>query len=354
MRQGRWLMAASVAAVAAGFATPALVFAVGTPPSLLTHAISFIRESNTSLPYVWIANTNGSGARQLGPGNQAIVSPNGALVASAKPDLSKAMYIYKVRGRSVVTLNMPGGTVAVPTAWSPDSRYLAVQLMSTSTNGVKGAGLAVVDTTTDTYRIVAHGVVNGASFAVDGSDRLVYGLSGSVDPYASSDLYEVDADGSSPAQITTDGHSLNPIWGAKGIVFDREKLRGKAEAPAYQVWLMNGSKLTQLTNMKISALVDGLVPLAISADGNRIIAQYEGEDTSFAWTIQVSPLRVAQVTVNGKLVQGAGISSNGAWLLVDYGGFEQPADAGTVESVPFGGGSPVRQLTRGAFPSWNF
>ena len=105
------------------------------------------------------------------------------------------------------------------------------------------------------------------------------------------------------------------------------------------------------------ALLSGLAPLEASADGNRLIAEYGGEDTSYAWTVQLSPfqvkpLNVAGQPVNAGQVQGAQISSNGKRLLVAVGSFEQPPNKGEVESVGFGGGTPTK-LAHGTQPSWS-
>jgi len=243
-------------------------------------------------------------------------------------------------------------TTGVPAAfaWSPDSRYVAISLDSNAVNGVTGAGLAVVDTTTGTYTVIVKGEISGASFAVNGSDRIVYSAAPSLNAGAPSNLYAIAPDGSAKTQLTHDNHSLNPLWGAKGIAFDRERWRGQNAFPAYQVWLLTGTHLRRLTNMSIPALVSGLVPLAFSANGNRMIAEYGGQDTSFAWTIQISPLRVRQVP---GFVQGGGISRSGNSLLIDAGALMQPANDGTIESVPFTATHPVHRLVRGASPSWN-
>jgi hypothetical protein len=322
-------------------------------------AIAFVRETKTGPPQVWVEAANGSGARRLASGQeQPLISPNGAWVASSYAAIGAA------KGPLLELLATSGSTkhgfftttkfVPAPLAWSSDSRYLLVGLTSTALKGQAGAGLAVIDTQTMTATTLASGVVSGASFAPNSSDRIVYATSAKY-PFGSPvNLHEVNPDGSDPAQITTDGDSLNPVWGAKGIVFDRVHVRpGVSSAPAYQVWLMNGSHLTQLTHMKVPQLLDGLVPLAVSASGNRVIAEYGGEDTSQGYTIQISPLKVRQLTEGTAYIQGWGISRDGSHVLVSVGGFEQPANHGTIESLPFAGGPPVTKLGKGDEPSWN-
>ena len=76
-------------------------------------------------------------------------------------------------------------------------------------------------------------------------------------------------------------------------------LRGRTEAPAYQVWLMrsDGSHARQVTHLKVSPLVDGLVPVAFSATSNRLLAGFVGQGTSQTRTIQLPSGRARQLTV---------------------------------------------------------
>jgi hypothetical protein len=92
--------------------------------------------------------------------------------------------------------------------------------------------------------------------------------------------------------------------------------------------------------------------MEVSADGNRIAAEFVGEDTSYAWTIQITPREVSQVRIGHQYVQGAGISSDGTRLLVDVGDFEQSSSRGFVETLAFGGGGVVK-VTQGADASWS-
>ncbi len=313
--------------------------------------IAFVQNRPTSsTSSVWLIGANGGHARKLGNGDQPLISRSGAIVAAGE---STKLALFATSGGPARTFVAPGGALPEPLAWSPDSRYLAVGLQSDATNGITGGGLGVVDTATDTFRVIAKGVIYGASFAVDGSDEIVYASASSQLYTAPVNLHTIAPDGADAAQITSDGRSLAPVWGAKGIVFDHETFDKSAGQEAYQLWLRSGTTVTHLTNMRIPSLLDGLVPIGVSADGNRLIAAYTGTDTDNAWTVQLHPLRVSQVRVNGQPVQAGAISSSGDTLLLDSGGFENYADAGTVETVPFAGGHPLLKLSRGAFPTWN-
>lgn len=296
---------------------------------------------------MWIASANGAGARELALGDEAVVSPNGQYIAvqhfSSK---GSSLEIYGSDGRELAHFYDAAKDSATPLAWSPSSRYLAVSLESTAAVG-RGA-LTVVDTSTMRSRVLATGEVEGAGFNPT-SSQLAYGISRSLKVTAPVRLYTVPVSGAARSRELTTGFS--PVWVAGGIVFSRSRWRGASRAPIFQLWLDSSGKLRQLTHMRVPALLDGLTALSASTDGNRLIANYTGEDTSEAYTVQLSPLRVKLLKVNGQTVQPYGISRSGQRLLVDVGAFENPPNDGVVESVSFSGGDPVK-LARGAEPSW--
>lgn len=202
-------------------------------------------------------------------------------------------------------------------------------------------------------RLIAHGAIYGASFVSDGSDRVAYASARTLALRARIDIHVVRPNGTGGRSITRDGRCLNPVWGPRTIAFDRERLRAK-QSPAFEVWLMHpdGSRQVRLTHRRVPALMNGLVPLAFSASGTRLLAEYEGVDKSQAWTITISSRRLRELRVRGRPVAGAAISRDGGSVLVDRGGFLEPPNAGSVESVPFYGGRAT-VLVRGADPSWN-
>jgi hypothetical protein len=200
--------------------------------------------------------------------------------------------------------------IASPLAWSPDSRYLAV-LLQTDERPLISTALAVIDPTTMTARTVATGVIRGASFAPSGPDRLVYGDEARSQQIEDAvNLCTVNPDGSDRRQLSADGDSLRPLWTARGIVYDRETRRGVGPAPAYQLWLLHGGHSTQLTHLTPPALVAALVPLAASANGNRLITEYEGPGVAVPLAVQLSPRRVRVLATGGTEIQGAGISAD--------------------------------------------
>jgi Tol biopolymer transport system component len=305
---------------------------------------------------VWVANATGGSRRRLGPGGTPLIAPDADLVAATLFGTSPGPYsgpqiaIYPATGGRAKTY-LPSGTVsASPLAWSPDSRYLAVQLFGlTATH----SGIAVIDTSTGSVRTVVHGNIDGASFAPALPYRIAYGLQESQTGAA--DVYEVGPDGSGRVRITHDRRSLNPAWGPTEIAFDHERFRGRDSYPEYQVWMMapDGSGRTQLTHVKVPPLQEGLAPAVWSADGERLAARLEGQDITGTWTITIQGDKVRELKLHGGYDELGGISLDGSTLLIDYGAFLGSPSSGTVEAVPFGGG-PARILIRqAAEPSWN-
>lgn len=312
--------------------------------------IAFVRGGDRGPNTIWIANADGADAHRLAAGIEAAISPSGAYVAVERYARSgPALELFTVDGRQVAGYFDVANSNVTSLGWSPDSRYLVVSLASTNTNG--SGTLSVIDTSTLRSRVLAHGVFAGASFDPS-STKLVYGQSNSVQVPVHVNLYSVPATGGTPTPLTANGNSFGPVWTRSGIVFDRTTYRGPDKAPLDQLWIDSSGKLRQLTDLKVPALLDGLQALGASADGNRLIAEYTGQDTSYAWTVQLSPLRIAPLEVNGKPVQASAISSDGRRVLVDVGAFAQAPNDGEVESVSFAGGAPTR-LTRGAQPSWS-
>lgn len=308
-------------------------------------------------PRVWLADADGTHAHPLVHGAEPLVSPNGEFIAvSPLGGRGSRLVIYSPGSEAHDYL---GGRVisATALAWSPDSRYLAVDTLSIAAHPVrKLSGLAVIDARTGAMKMIAEGSACGVSFAPRPPDRLVYGSAPMPDGCFGShvNLYEVAVRESAVRALTRDGVSLNPVWGAHWIAFDREKPR-KLAAPEYEVWVMDadGTHRRQLTHMRVSPMAEGLIPLGFSADGDRLLLAYKGEDASEAWTIQFPAGVAKQLTVGGQSVMPSAISRDGRSVLVTAGGFLGPPTRQTIELVPFGGGR-ARVLVRDAEePSWN-
>ena len=335
-------LAIAIAAAASGGSTP-------------HGAVAYETGRHGMLPRVWLADSDGKNGHQLGPGNHPLVSPNGLLVAASSDRQSgRALTLYADDGSKLAEYFDAAQHAASAVSWSPDSRYVAVVLSSTDPASNAASGLAVIDTKTSAVRLLARGSIYGASFAPDRSRRIAYALAPTQALNAPVDIHVSGVDGSSPTALTRDGRSLYPVWGAVALAFDRERPRRRA-APAYQVWLMasDGTGLRQLTSLRAGPLANGLVPLAFSADGIRLLAEYEGANLSRAWAIDTRTGAAIELRQDGHTVSGAAISRDGIRLLVDRGGYLNPPDSGRVEVIPFGGGTASTLIDRGSNPSWN-
>jgi WD40 repeat protein len=354
-------LALGCVAIAASAVTGIAGAAVSLAPSpAQPSTIAYVTETSKTLPVVWTMRGDGSQKTRIGPGDSPLVSPSGTQVAvglfgTSPNETGPAIAIYSTTGAAPLTyLNLKTEN-ATPLAWSPDGRYLAISVQSTAIRGgAKLSGVAVVDLQANTLSVIAHGQPYGASFAPNGSDELVYGLSQSQTFTAPVNVFRSKADGTGTAALTHDGRSLFPVWGPGAIAYDRERLR-RNDAPVYQIWLRSptGARMRRLTDIRVRSLVSGLVPLAFSADGSRLLAQFGGQDTSEAWTVRVPSGSARRLTVRGQSVQAAGLSSDGTTVLVNEGGFDGPASEGRVATVPFAGGRSTVLVAHGSQASWN-
>jgi hypothetical protein len=322
--------------------------------------VAYVTQSLTSSPSVWVARTDGTGRMRVASGSDPLIAPSGQQVAvslfgSGGGETGPAIAIYRTEGgQPPLTFLSLRKVTARPLAWSRNLRYVAVAVQANGAPGSKAlAGLAVIDIGLNKVTLIARGSIFGASFAPTGPEVLVYGRSASESPFAKVDLYTAKPDGSGVRAITNDGRSLNPVWGPRWIAYDRERMRGQ-NAPEYQIWLRKPAgppSLRKLTDVRAGLLVSGLVPLAFGDQG-RLLAEFEGQDTSEAWTVNLVTSRARRVTVRGRSVQGAGISADGSTLLVEEGAIGVPASSARIATLPFVGGRSTVVVAHGAQASW--
>jgi Tol biopolymer transport system component len=306
--------------------------------------IAYVTGLAGTRPQVRVADADGGGDRRLGPGIDALISPDGVNVAIVTP--------FERAGTSLVLRPTSGGearTLLEPTdslsqlTWSPDGTRLAVV--------ANMKRLLVVDITSGERRLVARGQVQGVSFSPQG-DRIAYASSRTLKPSARVNVFVAALDGSGTHAITHDGRSLYPLWGPTRIAFSHERLR-RFDAPVFQLRVMDpdGDGVRQLTHMRIPRLVSGLTATAWSADGSRLLAEYGGQDTSDAWTVDVAGGRARDLTGRLDGVIGRGLSADGTTVLVQRGYFDDPRHQ-SVATVPFSGGRATVLVRHGSAPSW--
>ncbi len=342
-------------------------------------------------PVVWVAGDDGSGQKRVAPGSNPRVSPSGQTIAfmripagrSFRPDLMVA----PADGSAPPRRLMVGWRESFSFAWSPDSSTIAA---------VRGPELGrkrlvLIDVASGVQRTVARGFFSGVSFSPDsgappGTGSLVYARARREDFPAHSDIYRFDFLPlgvptlviERPRRLTHDHRSLDPLWGpstverlpcessippcrrpvraVSHIVF--VKLLGakrRRYGPKNELYLMgpSGEGVRRLTHTRVGPLLFGLTPTDWSADGRRLLAEFGGQDTSYA--VRVNALTGAQrpvVRATERGLVGAALSADGSTILASSGGFE-PGRRNNVVSIPYGGGQ-VTVLARHAFdPDWS-
>jgi hypothetical protein len=317
------------------------------------------RGASSPHPSIWLAEDSGASPRLLVGGSggaQPLIAPDGSSVIflSLPAHGSPALEIVGVSGGPPTVLASAEANIG-STAWSPDSTTIATTLGVSPDN----ERLVLIDVATRSVRTVATGSFQGVSFSPD-STQLAYARAPNAKGFPSaSDIYTVAVAGGAPRRITTNRRSTQPVWGPTKIAFARTSIvrEHREKAPKSNVWLMNpdGSQARPLTRQKAPFLLAGPSPLAWSASGAQLLAQFSGEDTVYGEGVDPQTGAVHVLSPGKSIAYGliaAGISRDGSTVLATTGGFE-PGPGHNIVTVPFAGGPPTT-LVRNAFaPSWN-
>jgi hypothetical protein len=319
-------------------------------PAVANATLSYTK--GIAMSHVFVAEDNGTGARQVGVGRNSHVSPDGEWVAYERETKNgfAELRLYQVASHKSERLLNPW-TESFVFAWSPDSTKVAAVTGALN----KPKTLLVIDAKSLKREKVATGYFNGASFSPE-SDELVYGVS-QTENTLKSNVFRYALDGGVPVALSHDKASAYPLWGPKDqIVFARFHGGNKRdEVPTSQLFLMNdeGQRISQLSHTKIGPLSQGLIPTAWSANGARLLTEFGGEDTSYAVTLSVVTGAEKKLTKDPETgFQGAAFSPDGGTILgavgLGFGGNPHPK----VVTVPWGGG-PEKVLVPGGYePSW--
>ncbi len=308
-----------------------------------------------SNPSVYVAADNGSGAHKVGPGSDPRVSPDGRTVAYLRERSNKPpeLWTAPAAGGSPKAL-MTNLRESFYLAFSPDSKTIAA-LRGPEVGKRK---LVLVDLADGAQKTVASGFFSGFSFSPDGTE-IVYSKAASERYPPRSDVYRVAADGGKATRLTKDHVSLDPLWGpGERIVFVKQLDASKRKyGPKNELFLMSpkGTGVKRLTHTKVDPLVQGLYPTEWSASGKQLLTEFEGQDTSYAVT--VDPKTGAQRALD-KADQGergfvgTALSRDGTTVLGYTGGFE-PGPGHDVATMPYGGGK-AKVLVKDAYsPAWS-
>jgi Tol biopolymer transport system component len=339
---------------------PAVVLLItfAAAPAAARATLVFLRQPLH--PVVWLAENSGANRHKFAAGTNPRISPDGQTIAYSPVkggSLGSELAVAPV-DRSAPPRRVLGNWREPSTfAWSPDSSMIAA---------LRGAELGsrqlvLIDVASGDQRTVASGYFSGVSFS-PGGGQLVYGRAGSENYPPRSDIYRFDIPIGvqvrylPPVRLTHDRRSIAPLWGPDEIVFAKQLgVKQRRYGPKNELYLMNtaGKQVRRLTHTKVGPLLQGLYPTQWSGNGRRLLAQFNGQDTSYAVT--VNPRTGAQrplVEATEQGFIGAGLSADGKLVLGSTGGFE-PGPGHNVATIPYGGGKP-RVLAKNAFePSWS-
>lgn len=305
-------------------------------------------------PVVYVAADNGKGVRKIGPGGLSHVTPDGQSVVYLRegPGHAQEMVITPVAGGPKRTL-LPAWREPFQIAFSPNSTTIAA---------LRGpelgkSSLVAIDIASGAETVLAKGFFNGFSFSPDGRE-LAFSRASSERFPPVSDIFRVPIAGGKAVALTHDHASEAPLWGPTDkIVF--VKLVGaktRKYGPKNDLYLIgpDGKGLERLTHGKVDPLLQGLFPTAWSSDGSKLLAEFEGQDTSYA--VAVNPKTGGEKPIGETGEQGfvgASLSRDGTLVLGSTGGFDVGSAGHDVATIPYGGGKP-KVLARNAYnPDWS-
>jgi Tol biopolymer transport system component len=335
---------------------PALVAVVALLAVPAAARATLAYTTNVFHPHVTVAQDNGKGAKTIGAGTNAKVSPDGKLVVfEREPSNGKGapeMKLYDVATGKTKTIFSPWRE-SYTFAWSPDSTLVAA---------LRGGELGkrtlyVVDVESGKLTRIATGYFNGVSFSPD-SEEVVFGLTNGNYP-GKTNVVRGPVAGGPTSALTHDNISGWPLWGPTGQIAFVKQLNAKQRqyGPKNDLFLMNanGKGVKRLTHTKVDPLVSGLFPTAWSASGNQLLAEFGGQDTSYA--VAVNPKTGTERSLSPGNSEtgfaGVALTADGKTVLGYLGGFEGGGSSQLkIASVPYKGGKP-KVLVRGGFsPSW--
>ena len=339
---------------------PALVIAALLAlPAGASATLSYVKNPFNST--VFVANDDGSGAKKVEAGHNPHVAPSGLSVAYLHegPKNAQELKIAPATGGPGKAL-MTNLREAFYVTWSPDSKTIAA-LRGPELGKRK---LVVIDVATGLQSAVAQGFFSGFSFSPDGTE-IAYAVAPSEKYPPRSDVFRfpvpipgvVNVRAPEPVRLTRDHRSSQPLWGPEKIVFVKT-LDGKKRkyGPKNELFLMNteGKQVKRLTPTKVPPLLQGLFPTDWSANGSRLLTEFQGQDTSYA--VVVNPKTGAQRPVAGTGESGfvgTDLSADGSTVLGFNGGFDVGLRNNKVQTVPYGGGKPKTLVKEAYEPSWS-
>jgi len=310
---------------------------------------TIVFEKSPFRPTVWSAADDGSARVQLTSGELPRISPDGTLVAYETPyrgNTRPTLRVIPAAGGDSRLLLKP---VWYSFGFSPDSKTIA----AVTGKEVGRKRLVLVDVATGAVRTVAHGQFSGFSFSPDGT-MLVFARAPKDAYPPRSDLLVAPVAGGLPTVMTSNHRSVSPVWGPAGIAFARlRKPPRRGDAYKQDIYVLDpATKLARrITTTKVPFLLSGLDPVAWSADGTRLLAEFGGQDTSYAETVDPATGAVRRAGRRSDGIVGYDLSADGSTILATTGGYD-PGDRHDVVTVPYGGGTPTVLVENAFSPGW--
>lgn len=328
-------------------------------PAGASATLSYVKNPLNST--VFVANDAGSGAKKVEAGHNPRVAPDGLSVAYLHEGAKNAQEL-----KLAPTTGGPGRTLmtnlreAFYVTWSPDSKTIAALR-----GGELGKRkLVLIDVATGLQSVVGTGFYSGFSFSPDGAE-IAYSVANSEKYPPRSDVFRfpvpipgvVNVRAPEAVRLTKDHRSSDPLWGPRKIVFVKAiDAKKRKYGPKNELFLMNaeGKQVKRLTHTKVPPLLQGLFPTDWSANGSRLLTEFQGQDTSYA--VVVNPKTGAQRPVAGTGESGfvgTDLSAEGSVVLGFNGDFDVGLRNNKVQTVPYGGGKPKTLVKEAYEPSWN-
>ena len=170
---------------------------------------------------------------------------------------------------------------------------------------------------------------------------------------APSDLYRSRSTDAPRVRITRDRKSLNPLWGAGGIIHDRQRLR-TADAPSYNLFEIqpDGGSLRRITALRDPDA--GERPGPARAVGRRQAAAGRVRRPGHQRRLRGQPgdrqgARARRDFENGFVA--ANLSADGTTVLGHTGGPDPTGAQRGDDALP--GGKPTVLVRRASFPDWS-
>jgi hypothetical protein len=293
---------------------------------------------------VYVADDDGTNAHKLGKGMQPTVSDDGRWVAWVVPGDTQDRVKMRLADRSREARDVTTAAEITTLRFSPDSKWLGI--------GSSTRLWAYNIRDRESVRAAA-GNLRGFSFSPD-SQSVAFGTAGPNQSFdAPSDLYSFDIEDEQRTRITRDRKSLNPLWTESGIIHDRQRIRENA-APSYNLFEIqpDGGSLRRITKLRIPPLASGLVPLEMSANGKRMIAQFEGQDIAVGFRVNPSTGKVRSLGEFGEDgFVAADLTADGRTVLGTSGGIAPGRHH--VVTMPYRGGEETVLVRRAFDPDWS-